>query len=65
MISNCKSENNILLNYNFSIELSRVEQFRRQQQKMEEENKQRRQILTNAIKQRLVVNFQFIILIFY
>nr|KAG5703815.1 hypothetical protein BaRGS_031449 [Batillaria attramentaria] len=34
------------------LELSRVEQFRRQQQKMEEENKQRRQLLADAIKQR-------------
>ncbi|KAK7492826.1 hypothetical protein BaRGS_00015964 [Batillaria attramentaria] len=35
-----------------NLELSRVEQFRRQQQKMEEENKQRRQLLADAIKQR-------------
>ncbi|XP_076446223.1 uncharacterized protein LOC143283765 [Babylonia areolata] len=33
-------------------ELSRMEQFRIQQQKMEEENKQRRRILADAIKQR-------------
>ncbi|KAL8586169.1 hypothetical protein ACOMHN_057731 [Nucella lapillus] len=34
------------------VELSRVEQFRLQQQKMEAENKQRRCILANAIQQR-------------
>lgn len=36
----------------FRIEFSRVEQFRQQQKKMEEENKQRRQMLAEAIKQR-------------